>query len=47
MVSKNFEKVKRFYDQGLWSKYRVSEAVKKNWITAAEYELIVGEPYNA
>lgn len=45
-MSKNFEKVKRYYDGGLWSKYRVSEAVKKGWITAEEYELIVGEPYS-
>ena len=46
-MSKNFEKVKRYYDSGLWSKYRVSEAVKKGWITAEEYELIVGKPYQS
>lgn len=42
--SKNFEKVKNYYDNGLWSKERVRAAVGK-WITAAEYEEITGEPY--
>ena len=44
-MSKKFEKVKYYYDNGLWSKYRVRESVKKNWITPQEYELIVSEPY--
>lgn len=44
--SKNFEKVKSYYDAGLWSKERVRNAVGK-WITAAEYEEITGEPYVA
>ena len=47
--SKNFEKVKNYYDQGLWSKARVRNAVtnpKSNpWITAEEYEEITGGPY--
>lgn len=43
--SKNFDKVKKYYDEGRWNKYRVSEAVKKGWITPAEYEEITGEPY--
>lgn len=43
--SKNFEKVKNYYDNGRWSKYRVSEAVKKGWITEDEYKEIVGEEY--
>ena len=43
--SKHFEKVKYYYDNELWTKYRVAEAVKKNWITAEEYEIIVNEPY--
>jgi hypothetical protein len=42
--SKNFEKVKKYYDDGIWSKARVYNAVGK-WITAAEYEEITGEPY--
>jgi len=45
--SKNFEKVKRYYDNGLWSKAKVKNAVVKEWITAAEYEEITGEPYSA
>ena len=43
-VSKNFEKVKNFYDSGVWSKERVYNAVGK-WITADEYKIITGEDY--
>lgn len=43
--SKNFEKVKNYYDKGLWSKERVHAVVGK-WITAAEYKEITGEPYS-
>ena len=43
-MSKNFKKVKNYYDKGLWSEARVHEAVGK-WITAEEYEIIVGKPY--
>ncbi len=42
--SPNFEKVKRYYLNGQWSKERVYNAVGR-WITPAEYEEIVGEPY--
>lgn len=45
MHSKKYEKVKSYYDKGLWSKRQVHDAVIKGWITAAEYEEIVGEPY--
>jgi uncharacterized XkdX family phage protein len=45
--SAKFEKVKGYYDNGLWSKARVHNAVVKGWITADEYEEIVGEPYEA
>ncbi len=38
-------KVKKYYDDGLWSKARVRDAVEKGRITEAEYEEIVGEPY--
>ena len=44
--SKHFEKVKGYYDSGLWSKSRVRAAVGK-WITAEEYEEITGEVYEA
>jgi len=40
-----FEKVKLYYEKGLWDKSRVRNAVVKGWITAEEYEIIVGEPY--
>ena len=43
--SAKFDKVKYYYDNGLWTQYRVSEAVKKGWITAEEYETITGEVY--
>lgn len=47
--SKNFTKVKNFYDNGLWNETRVRNAVtnpKSNpWITAAEFEEITGEAY--
>ena len=43
-MSKNFKKVKGHYDRGSWSETRVYKAVGK-WITAEEYEEIVGKPY--
>lgn len=44
-MSKKFAKVKKYYDEGLWSKRQVHDAVVKGWITAEEYEIITGEPY--
>lgn len=43
MHSKNYEKVKTYYDNGLWSIERVQKAVEKGWITEAEYEEITSE----
>ncbi len=47
--SANFEKVKRFYDKGLWTKSQVKDAVthptSNPWITEEEYEEITGEAY--
>lgn len=43
--SPKFDKVKAYYDKGLWNKEMVNNAVVKLWITEAEYEEIVGEPY--
>ncbi len=40
-----FERIKRFYEQGLWTKDMVGDAVKAGRITEQEYEEIVGEPY--
>ena len=44
-MSKKFTKVKRYYDSGLWNKTMVADAVKKEWITVEEYQIITGEPY--
>ena len=44
-MSKNYNKVKSYYDRGLWSIERVREAVVKGWITSEEYKLITGEDY--
>ena len=40
-----YEKVKYYYDNGLWSIQRVRDAVIKGWITAEQFEEITGEPY--
>lgn len=44
-MSKNYILAKKYYDKGLWTKTAVRNAVTKSWITPAEYEQIVGEPY--
>lgn len=41
-MSKNYGKVKGFYDAGLWSIGMVRNAVGK-WITEIEYETITGK----
>ena len=41
-----FDRVKMYYDKGLWSKERVYNVVGKV-ITAEEYEEITGDPYIA
>ncbi len=46
-MSKKFNLVKRYYDNGLWNKAMVRNAVVKGWIAAAEYEEITGEVYEA
>lgn len=40
--SKKFNKVKDYYDSGLWKEPRVRQAVEKGWITEEEYRQIVG-----
>lgn len=47
MHSPKYDKVKAYYDTGLWSKAKVHNAVVKGWITAAEYKEITGEDYSA
>lgn len=45
-MSKNYEKVKRFYDASLWTIGMVKNAVDR-WITAAEYQEITGKEYES
>ena len=46
-MSKLFAKIKKFYDNGFWTKDMVGNVVgKPNGITAEEYELITGETWN-
>ena len=40
-----FEKVKYYFDNGLWSIDRVRNAVVKGWITAEQFKEITGEDY--
>lgn len=44
--SKNFDKVKNYYDNGLWNIDKVWNAVGK-WITEDEYKEITGFVYPA
>lgn len=41
------QKIKDFYDAGLWTKTMVANAVFKGRITDAEYLEITGEAYTA
>lgn len=45
--SVKFQSVKYYYDNHLWSKRQVKNAVSKARITEAEYEQITGETYTA
>jgi len=40
-----YERIKKFYDMGIYTKVQVANFVKKGVITPEQYELIVGEPY--
>ena len=44
-MSKKYELVKEYYDNDLWNLARVRNAVVKGWITAEEFEMITGQPY--
>lgn len=43
--SKNYSKVKKYYDMKVWSEERVRNAVKMGWITEAEFTEITGKAY--
>ena len=45
MMNSKFEKVKSYYERGLWDISRVRSAVVKDWITAEEFFMITGEIY--
>lgn len=38
-------KIKYYYEQGFWTESMVRDAVRKNKITAAEFEEITGNKY--
>lgn len=40
--SAKFDKVKSYYDRGLWTVKMVRDAVVKEWITEDEYKSITG-----
>ena len=44
-MSKMYEKVKKYYNTGLWSEERVRNMVIKGVITEEEYASIVGKEY--
>ena len=44
-MSKMYEKVKKYYDTGLWSEERVRNMVINGIITEEEYNDIVGKEY--
>ena len=45
-MSKMYEKIKSYYDSGLWSEERVRNMVVKGVITEEEFYDITGEFYN-
>ncbi|MDO4809968.1 MAG: XkdX family protein [Eubacteriales bacterium] len=44
-MSRKFTLVKSYYDNGMWNKEMVRNAVSKGWITAEEFEMITGDKY--
>lgn len=46
-MSKNYKKIKKYYDMGLYNDKMVADFVVKGQITSEEYELITGQPYEA
>ena len=43
--SKNYQKVKRYYDMKMWDETRVRNAVTMNWITEEEFTEITGKEF--
>ena len=44
-MSKMYDKIKTYYDTGLWSEERARNMVVKGVITEEEYASIVGKEY--
>ena len=44
-MSKMYEKIKEYYDTGLWSEERVRNMVIKGIITEEEYKDIIGNEH--
>ena len=44
-MSKMYDKIKSYYDSGLWSEVRVRNMVIKGYITEEEYKDIIGKKY--
>lgn len=44
-MSKNYNKVKEYYDKRLWTIDMLKNAVIKTWITAEEFKTITGQTY--
>ena len=44
-MSKNYNKVKSYWDRKLWDETRVRNAVEKGWITEEEFEEITNISY--
>ena len=44
--SDQFEKVKRYYNMGMWNIDRVRNAVSKRWISESEFAEITTTPYS-
>ena len=45
MAQSKYDKVRSYYERGLWSINRVRDAVAKDWITREQFEEITGVPY--
>ncbi len=45
MMSNKYAKVKKYYENGLWSLRQVGDAAKRGWVSVEEYEEITGEVY--
>jgi len=45
MAKSKYQKVKDYFESGLWGINRVEAAVKKGWITPEQFEEITEETY--